>query len=257
MTLIKVFLCCGSFLSCAFAQESSFPQPQSTTPDAIEYEANLKNDPFEPINRCVLKFNRVVDGMVLKPLSTVYRTLLPSTARVGISNSLNNLKTPVIALNMGLQGKGRNATRALGRFLVNSTLGIGGLFDIASKMGLRGETTDFDQTMAKGGVPCGPYLVLPVLGPSTPRALAGHIMEVIIDPFNRVMIHEHRRNYIYDRVGIQVIATREQSQNLIDVLESDSYMYETMRNLYMQKLKVNVDKPETTPYQGPKPSDSW
>ena len=257
MTFIKVFLCCGSFLSYAFAQESLLSKPQSTTSDATEYEASLQKDPFEPLNRSVLKFNHVVDGMVLKPLSTVYHTLLPSPARVGISNTLNNLKTPVIALNMCLQGEGRKASRTLGRFLVNSTLGIGGLFDIASRMGLRSETTDFDQTMAKGGIPSGPYLVLPVLGPSTPRALAGHIMEVIIDPFNRIMIHTDHRNYIYDRAGIQIIATREQSQNLIDVLESDSYMYETMRNLYMQKLKANVDKPETTPYQGPKPSDSW
>ena len=256
MKKLKAFLLLSILFVCAFAHANDAPHQASSHQSQGEHEDRLP-DPLEPVNRGILQFNRLIDGMFLKPISMVYRAILPSPARQGISNTLNNLGTPVVALNLALQGEGSKASRQVGRFLVNSTLGIGGLFDLASPMGLKNETADFDQTMAKAGIPSGPYLVLPVIGPSTPRAVVGRIAQIIVDPFNRIMIHEGHRNYIYVRAGIQLISLRDQSRSLIEVLESDNYMYETMRNLYSQTVRVKEGKMHNEDYQGPKPSDDW
>ena len=260
MKMRTALMLCGLLAACtyvhAFAMEER-PPPTALPGSASTPENQNLADPFEPMNRSILCVNRVIDGLFLKPIAVAYRGVMPAPARAGVSNVLQNLATPLVSLNMAFQGEGKKAGQQLGRFLINTTVGIGGLFDVAKQVGLPREDTDFDHTMAKAGVPSGPYLVLPILGPSTPRALAGRVAQVVADPFNRLMIHEGHRSYMYLRAGVQLISTRDQSGGLIEVLESDTYMYETMRSVYSQVVRAKEGKQPSAAYQAPKPSDDW
>lgn len=130
-------------------------------------------DPLEGFNRVVFAFNDAVDCTVLSPLSTVYVNLVPRLMRTGVSNFLDNLTYPTVFLNGFLQGKWGQGGRDTLRFLINSTLGVAGLFDVATGMGFGQHEEDLGQTLAVWGVGEGPYLVLPVLGPSTFRDAPG------------------------------------------------------------------------------------
>jgi phospholipid-binding lipoprotein MlaA len=131
-----------------------------------------RHDPLEPFNRGVYKFNDVVDRAVVKPVATVYRDALPSPIRTGVNNFFSNLQDAWSAVNSALQLKGEAAGNNLVRFGVNTFLGLGGVLDIASEMRIERHTEDFGQTLGYWGVGAGPYLVLPLLGPSTVRDTA-------------------------------------------------------------------------------------
>ena len=131
-------------------------------------QANPK-DPFEPMNRSISKFNDALDDNVLKPVATGYRDYTPQPVQTGIGNFFRNLSDVFSTLNNGLQLKGRETAESLMRVVVNTTLGIYGIFDVATEIGLQRHPEDFGQTLGYWGVPDGPYLVLPVFGPSTVR----------------------------------------------------------------------------------------
>ncbi|MEM8984303.1 MAG: VacJ family lipoprotein [Pseudomonadota bacterium] len=126
-------------------------------------------DPWEPLNRNVTVFNDRLDRYALRPLAVGYRKVTPTFARNGLTNFFNNLGYPVVFINDFLQGKLAQGGRDLARFGLNSTLGVGGFFDFASRVGLEANNEDFGQTLAVWGVPAGPYIVLPFLGPATLR----------------------------------------------------------------------------------------
>lgn len=129
-------------------------------------------DPLEPFNRGMYRFNDTVDRAVVKPVATVYRDVLPSPVRTGVTNFFGNLQDAWSFVNNSLQLKGEAAGNSLMRFSVNTFLGLGGLLDIASEMQIERRTEDFGQTLGHWGVGAGPYLVLPLLGPSTLRDTA-------------------------------------------------------------------------------------
>lgn len=131
-----------------------------------------RRDPLEPFNRGVYKFNDALDRAVIKPVATAYRDVLPSPIRTGVNNFFNNLQDAWSAVNSALQLKGQAAGNNLVRFGVNTFLGLGGVLDIASEMRVERHTEDFGQTLGHWGVKSGPYLVLPLLGPSTVRDTA-------------------------------------------------------------------------------------
>ena len=153
---------------------------------ASEPSAAKAEDPLAPLNRKVLAFNYVLDRAVLRPASGVYRRVVPGFARTGVRNVLNNVIEPRTVLNQCLQGKFGAAAADAGRFIVNSTLGIGGLFDPATAMGLGRHREDFGQTLGRWGVGTGPYLVLPVIGPSTLRDGGAKLVDVATGPLNAV-----------------------------------------------------------------------
>jgi phospholipid-binding lipoprotein MlaA len=140
------------------------------------------NDRFEKLNRGVYKFNDVLDRAALKPTAKGYKKITPQWMRTGISNFFSNLEYPSVALNQFLQGKGKLGFRDTGRFVVNTTLGLGGLFDVASHMGLEKNDEDFGQTLAKWGVGSGPYLTLPFFGPSSLRDAPSRIVDYFFSP---------------------------------------------------------------------------
>ncbi len=191
-----------------------------------------QQDPLEPLNRAVFGFNRVVDGVLVRPAGELYG-LLPSRLRAGVGNVLDNLREPVVFVNELLQGQRERAGIAFARFFVNTTLGIGGLFDVASSLGLERREEDFGQTLAVWGVPEGPYLVLPLIGPSSPRDLAGSLVDsLLFDPFN----HLAPRPWRLGRSLLAGLAESRRLRPLLEELERGSLdFYAAVRSSYRQR----------------------
>jgi phospholipid-binding lipoprotein MlaA len=216
-------------------------RPPATDREAVaEFEAN--NDPAEPFNRAMFEVNRVVDNVVLIPTATAYRTLVPEPVRMGVRNALGNLRAPTILLNDVLQGNGARAQITAARFLINSTLGLGGLFDVAEwQFGLRGHSEDFGQTLAVWGVGEGPFLFVPVFGPTNPRDLVGTGVDAVASPwfwFGQGIEVEALR---WARVGLTVVDTRESLLDSLAALERTSLdPYATLRSAYRQRRNAEI-----------------
>lgn len=149
--------------ACATTRDSG---ADGTGPSTSANEPDETHDPLEGFNRAMYTFNEKFDTYLLKPVAKGYRAVVPTPVRQGVSNFFGNLREPMVMVNDALQGKFKHAASDLGRFVTNSTLGILGIFDVASRMGLEKRNEDFGQTLAVWGVAEGPYLVLPFLGPS-------------------------------------------------------------------------------------------
>ena len=139
-------------------------------------------DPFEPVNRGIYKFNERVDKAVLRPTARAYRAVLPSFVRQSVSNVFSNVGDVRVMLNNTLQGKFTTAYSDFGRVAINSTLGVLGLFDIASEAVIEKHQEDFGQTLGWWGIPNGPYIMLPLLGPSSVRDTGGFVVDYLTDP---------------------------------------------------------------------------
>ncbi len=140
------------------------------------------SDPLESLNRHVLDLNHGVDAVLLDPLTDAYTFLVPDLARQSVRNAFANLGSPVILVNDLLQLEGKDAFVTTARFLINSTMGMGGLFDAAASMGLEPHVSNFSETLSVAGVPRGPYLVLPLLGPTTVRDSFGTLVDLAMSP---------------------------------------------------------------------------
>ena len=147
-----------------------------------ENAARTETDPWEPLNRGIYAFNDVPDRYLLKPIARGYRAVLPNFMRRGVGNFFDNLATPRSMVNNFLQGKPSRGMDDLGRFLMNSTVGIAGLFDVASASGIDIYDEDFGQTFAVWGVPDGPFVMIPLLGPSTLRDAVAYPLDWISNP---------------------------------------------------------------------------
>ena len=194
------------------------------------------NDPIEPINRGVFGLNDVLDTIAFKPISAVWNTVIPKPVRTGVSNVFGNLDDVFIGANHVLQGRGKDAMTDFSRVLINSTIGIGGLIDVASTQDLQKGDGDFGQTLGVWGMGPGFYVVLPLLGPSTARDTIGRAARVASDP----------RTYApaalsYSLTGlefVQIKADNVDNANLIDSSSLDKYAF--TRNLYLQRRAAIV-----------------
>jgi phospholipid-binding lipoprotein MlaA len=146
--------------------------------------AETENDPFEGWNRAMFSFNQNADKYVLKPVAEGYEAVTPAPIRKGVSNFFNNLGEPITAVNSVLQLKPGKAARSMTRFVFNTTFGLLGIFDVAGAMGIEREKEDLGQTLAYWGVGSGPYLVLPILGPSNLRDLGGGVVDRPLNPIS-------------------------------------------------------------------------
>jgi phospholipid-binding lipoprotein MlaA len=189
-------------------------------------------DPFETYNRTVFVFNDAADRIVLKPIATVYDRVTPEVLRYVIGNFFSNLGEIGNGVNSLLQLKGKQAINDGARLLINSTLGFGGLADVASELGLERSNEDVGQTLGFWGVPAGPYFVLPLLGPTSGRDLAGTFAGYGLYPLNRYNPKTHR----FTLNMTQLVDTRANllgASKLMDGAALDSYTF--MRNAYFQR----------------------
>ncbi len=219
-------------------QNNNLKEASGYSEDEFElYDDNTYtiDDPFESFNRGMFAVNKGLDTVVFKPVSHVYRAAVPEVGRDRVDSVLANMKEPVNIFNSILQGDGDKVARSTGRFLVNTILGIGGLFDVASLAdGLEPVNEDFGKTLSTYGVDTGPYIFLPVIGPSSPRDLVGRVADVASDPF----IYSVHADGVYVRDGVKFVNTRESLLEATDNIEQTSIdEYATVRSIYAQKRK--------------------
>lgn len=208
-----------------------------TAQQAATYEEDF-NDPLEDTNRKIFEFNQVVDRNVLVPVAKAYRTALPDPVRDSLRDFLNNLREPLVFVNDTLQGEFGRAATTVGRFVINSTIGIGGVVDVAGRWGIPFHEEDLGLTLGVWGIPEGPYIVVPILGPSTPRDLGGQVAEGFGDPWNRLVTGNPWTLYWipFVRGGVAGIDQRSRYiETLADIERTSLDYYATIRSLYRQR----------------------
>jgi len=204
------------------------------------------NDPFEKFNRAMFNATLAMDRVVLRPSAVAYRRAVPQSIRDSVRSFLNNLDTPIILTNDVLQGELGRAKTTFLRGAVNSTFGIGGLFDVAEKWGLPRHREDFGQTLAIYGVGEGPYLFIPLIGPANPRDLVGYGTDFFFDPLTYVQWGEE--GYVpFARFGIDLLDLRERNIETLDEIQKSSLdFYASVRSLYRQSRINEINNGSTT-----------
>ena len=209
-------------------------------------------DPYEETNRDIHDFNKGLDRALVRPVATGYSTAVPDHLETRVVRLAENLSLPGDVVNNVLQLNMRGAFRDTARFLVNSTIGLGGLFDPASEMGMAAPTnTDFGETLKVMGVGEGPYVALPVLGPSTSRAAVGIVGDLFISPLMYVL--ESPENYISTGVGVASgLSRRDRLSDTIDqILYESEDSYALSRSIYLQKRRFELCGTEGDAYTDP------
>ncbi len=206
--------------------------------DSSAYQSYVdRNDPLEPMNRYFFEVNRGLDELVLKPAAATYNAALPDPVQDSVRAFLNNLRTPIILANDLLQGEGDRAYITFSRFIVNTSIGLLGLLDVASEIGLEYHDEDFGQTLAVAGMGSGPYLMIPLLGPTNPRDLAGWVVDFAFDPLTYVADFEVRTG----RMAVDTVDTRHRNREVIEALEEGSIdFYATVRDASRQRREDEI-----------------
>ena len=233
--------------------------PPADDPDAVA-DFRQTNDPLEPTNRVFYAINNGLDTVILRPAALAYRYVVPGPVRNGIHNVLSNLGTPVQLANDILEGKPRRAGDTTMRFVINTTAGVLGVFDVAKGWGYPNHDADFGMTLANWGVPEGPFLFLPVLGPTDPRDATGFGVDIALDPFTWVGGNTAWRVFDWTRYALSALDAREQVLNDLDQIKKTALdPYATFRSLYRQHRQAQIDAMRnddraTTPDRFSKPS---
>lgn len=211
---------------------------------SVPPEQRSDDDPWEGLNRPIYSVNTTFDKMTLKPLAKGYQKVMPRPVRTGVSNFMRNLVTPRSAVNNFLQGKPAHGFSELGRFVLNSTLGIGGLFDFAAANGIEARREDFGQTAAVWGVPNGPFVMIPFLGPATLR----DAVLLPIDIASNLLYH-YDNSSVRDKLYIlRAIELRERFLAAEKLLDDSKDPYITLRESFLQNREFAV-------YDGNPPED--
>ena len=197
------------------------------------------NDPFEDLNRDIFVFNEKLDEKILKPTALVYRKVTPQFARTGVTNFFNNLEEIDTTINQVLQGEIKYAFNDAGRFVINTTIGLFGLIDVASKMGLERHEEDFGQTLGVWGISSGPYIMLPFLGPSNPRDLLSRP----ISSFLSGTFAMEDNDVKFTLVGIDALETRERLLDAETLIIGDKYMF--VKDAYVQSREYEINNGST------------
>ncbi len=205
--------------------------------DGRIHRSEAEADPFESINRPIFEFNYQFDKYILKPLAKGYRAITNQFIRERIHGIITNIKEPISMVNHLLQADPKATVVSLNRFVINSTLGLAGMFDVADGWGLKKEETGFNATLAHWCIKDGPYIVLPFWGPSTPRATVGLIADGFANPVYWATLNDAnvRDKIIYSYAAVSSVSMREAALDIGDDLERNSVdFYATMRSAYLQ-----------------------
>ena len=193
------------------------------------------NDPLEPMNRYFFELNRFLDFLFVHPWADTYRRIVPEFGRERVHNVLDNVGSPLDAVNEAFQGRATDSVTTLGRMVVNTTAGVGGLFDVATDLGLENKGGDFGQTLHVWGAPEGPYLVLPLFGPSNPRDAVGLGVDSVADPVGWLFKMKHLSNVNTGLTVATVFDKRAQYIEPMEALEKSSIdFYAQVRSMARQ-----------------------
>lgn len=203
---------------------------------------DLNADPYEGFNRQMFAFNDGLDKAVLEPVAKGYRAVTNEPVRTGVSNFVSNVGEPVTFANEVLQGKLPQAAGTVGRFVINTTIGLAGIFNPAGAFGIERTNEDFGQTLGVWGIASGPYLVLPFLGSTSPRDLVGKPVDTALDPLNYAQFDGDTET----RIGILVLkglSGREAAIEAIDGVRQQIDPYTTARRFYVRNRAVEIGNP--------------
>lgn len=221
--------------------------------EAAYAEFRALNDPLEPLNRQTFKLNEALDAMFLRPAAIFYLNIIPPPFQRGTNNFLNNLRSPVIFFNDLLQFEFTRAGNTAMRFLINTTLGVLGLDERAAEFGYPMRDNDFGQTLAVWGVPEGPYLILPALGPSSPRDAAGRAVDsAILDPLGVLgNFDSNISDLVWARLGVGAVNSRARIDGEYQDLRRTSLdFYASVRSLYRQMRAGQIQRGDGQPGAG-------
>jgi phospholipid-binding lipoprotein MlaA len=231
-------LCCGG---CATTRDVN-----------VADDVDTEHDPAEPVNRAIFKANVAADHTVMKPVAQAYSDHVPEGVQKGVHNVVQNLKEPAVAVNDVLQGNVKHAWESVQRLAVNSTAGVAGIFDVADKLGLPAHKSDFGQTLAVWGVGEGPFVELPLLGPSNARDAVGTVVDMAMNPLT--FVGGAPATYAGVATGsANVVDTRAQHLHDLDELERNSLdYYATLRSVYRQHrdAEISAAKEREQPLEG-------
>jgi len=219
---------------------ASAADEEAASADASPEDDALIRDPFEGFNRVMYSANNVFDEGLLVPAAKGYRAVTTDGMRKSLRNFLDNAETPGVLVNDILQGKPHRAGETIARFIINSTVGVGGLIDVAAKWGIAPHSEDFGQTFAVWGIGSGPYLYLPLFGPSSLRDGVGRIFDIAGDPLFWIQTNpaEYAR---YSRFGATAIAFREPAIEPVEQLKEKSLdPYVSFRTFYVQAREREI-----------------
>jgi phospholipid-binding lipoprotein MlaA len=195
------------------------------------------DDPWEGANRGIYKFNDTLDRAALKPVAKGYRAITPRWLRTGVGNFFSNLSYPATVVNQFLQGKPGTGVRDAGRFLLNSTIGVGGLLDVATPLGLVANDEDFGQTLAVWGVGSGPYITMPLFGPSSLRDAPSRVFDYFLGPLEYMHIPWEAE---WGLRGIDIVHTRSELLPLDATLQSAFDPYAFVRDAWVQQREFAI-----------------
>ena len=234
-SLIAGLIIATSFLG-GCASNSAQEQADVARTNSAAVDTSDPRDPFEPVNRKLWDFNwDVLDAYILRPVTVTYVTVMPQAARTGLVNITDNLQEPANFLNNMFQGKVDDGLDSLARFLINTTVGLVGTFDVASKIGIERKEEQFGETLAVWGLDTGPFLMLPFLGPSDPRSFTGDYVDGFAFPMSLL---EGSVNLA--RIGVSVLETRAQLLDQEAQLEQSVDDYAFVKNAYFENLEFRV-----------------
>lgn len=206
-----------------------------------------EDDSLESFNRGMFAFNEVIDNILIKPVATGYRAITPEPIRDRIGNAADNLTEPLSMVNAFLQGDVDRGMQSLFRFLINSTIGLAGIHDVAREAGIAPREEDFGQTLAVWGAGEGDYIVLPILGPSTGRDAFGRLVDIFLDPVN---IPLERNQILYKSLGTGLVARERLLDPIDDIYATSLDPYASFRSIYLQRRnaeirnKVRINQPQ-------------
>ena len=221
-------------ISVVFLQSTNLYANEDLSVSGISYDEIY--DPLEPVNRAVLNFNFFIDDIAIRPIVKTYKFIAPEPVEKGVSNFFSNLKEPIRTISFIFQGEFYKSFNSIGRFTINTLTSLG-TFDLASKVGMEKNETDFGITLAKGGVSSGPYIVIPIIGPSNLRDFSGDVVEYLVDPIsNNVPDRE------YLAIGSGLNERIEIDEQLDKVRDASSDRYEMIKSIYYQNRNAQLEE---------------
>ncbi len=221
-------------LSITFLQTTITYANEDVSVSSISYDEIY--DPLEPINRAVLNFNFFIDDVAIRPIVKTYKFIAPEPVEKGVSNFFSNLKEPIRTVSFIFQGEFYKSFNSIGRFTINTLTSLGTI-DLASKVGMEKNETDFGITLAKGGISSGPYIILPIIGPSNLRDFSGDVVEYFVDP-----ISNNVPNREYLTIGNGLSERVEVDEQLDKVRDASSDRYEMIKSIYYQNRNAQLEE---------------